>query len=65
MIVGCSLPATSSACAAHRCRFRDLIDECERLAAERHQIAAMLADLPGTVGELRAALKQLAAIVGR
>ena len=42
----------------------ELITECERLTAERRQIAAVLADLPGTVGELRAALNRLAAIVG-
>ena len=42
----------------------DLIDECERLTAERRQIAAVLAELPTAVGELRAALNRLAAIVG-
>ena len=42
----------------------DLIAECERLTAERRQIAAVLADLPTAVGELRAALNRLAAIVG-
>jgi hypothetical protein len=42
----------------------ELIDECERLTLERKQIAAVLGDLPATVGELRAALNKLAAIVG-
>jgi hypothetical protein len=43
---------------------QDLIDECERLTADRRQIATVLADLPTAVGELRAALNRLAAIVG-
>jgi hypothetical protein len=34
------------------------------MARERQQIAAVLAELPGSVGELRAALNRLAAIVG-
>ena len=42
----------------------ELIDECERLTAERRQIAAVLADLPSTVGELRTALNRLHTIVG-
>jgi hypothetical protein len=35
-----------------------------RLTAERRQIAAVLAELPTAVGDLRAALTPLAAIVG-
>jgi hypothetical protein len=35
-----------------------------RLTLERRQIAAVLADLPGTVGELRTAPNQLRTIVG-
>jgi hypothetical protein len=41
-----------------------LIDECERPTLERQQIAAGLAELPGSVGELRAAVNKLHAIVG-
>jgi hypothetical protein len=36
-----------------------LIADCERLTFERRQIAAVLAELPGSVGELRAALNKL------
>ncbi len=42
----------------------ELIDECERLTLERKEIAAVLAELPGAVNELRAALNRLHAIVG-
>ena len=72
MIVACSPPATSSplrrslAMAPLSVKSQEeLITECERLTAERRQIAAVLADLPTAVGELRAALNRLAAIVGR
>jgi hypothetical protein len=40
-----------------------LLEQCGRMARERRQIAAVLADLPGTVGELRA-VEPSAAIVG-
>jgi hypothetical protein len=39
-----------------------LIGECERLTLERQRIAAVLAELPGSVGQLRTALNRLAAI---
>ena len=42
----------------------ELIDECERLTLERKNVAAVLAELPGAVNELRAALNRLHAIVG-
>ena len=42
----------------------DLITECERLTAERRQIAAVIPELPTAVVELRAVLNRLAAIVG-
>jgi hypothetical protein len=70
MIVGCSprrprRPAPLTGLGPAVGQFKEvLITECERLTAERRQIAAVLAELPGTVGELRAALNRLAAIVG-
>ena len=42
----------------------ELIDECERLTLERKNVAAVLAELPRAVNELRAALNRLHAIVG-
>ena len=67
----CSLPATSSP-SADRSRWphsrarprRSCIEECERLTLERKEIAAVLAELPGAVNELRTALNRLHAIVG-
>ena len=41
----------------------ELITECERPTGQRRQIAAVLADLPTAVGELRTALIRFAAIV--
>jgi hypothetical protein len=44
-------------------RVDDLIDTCARLLEERRAIADVLAELPSTVGELRAALNRLHQIV--
>jgi hypothetical protein len=41
-----------------------LLEECGRMARQRQQVAAVLAELPGSVGELRAALNRLYPIVG-
>lgn len=41
-----------------------LLEQCAQMARERQQIAVLLAELPGTVGALRAALNKLHTIVG-
>jgi hypothetical protein len=41
----------------------ELLDACAQMAAERRQIAAVLARLPSSVAELRAALNELHGLV--
>lgn len=41
----------------------ELLDACEQMAKERAEIAALLAELPATVSELRTALNRLHRIV--
>jgi len=41
----------------------DLLDECQRLLAERQRIASVLAELPMSMAALRSALNELHRIV--